>query len=95
MRVESQVAETDLGEIHVGDAVNVELLWNEDSEAVYSGTVTMISAIAEETQQQEDGDGAVYYTVYIDFTPDENTRYGMIAVVTTLDAGEAAGDSND
>lgn len=95
MRVEAQVAETDLGEIHVGDAVNVELLWNEDSEAVYPGTVTMISAIAEESQQQEDGDGAVCYTVYIDFTPDENTRYGMSAVVTTLDAGEAAGDSND
>ena len=95
MRVEAQVAETDLGEIHVGDAVNVELLWNEDSETVYPGTVTMISAIAEESQQQEDGDGAVCYMVYIDFTPDENTRYGMSAVVTTLDAGEAAGDSND
>ena len=32
----------------------------------------------------------VPYTVYIDFTPDEQTRYGMSAMVTTLDEEEAA-----
>ena len=30
--------------------------------------------------------GDVTYTVYIDFTPDADTRYGMTAVVSTLDA---------
>ena len=29
------------------------------------------------------------YKVYIDFTPDENTRYGMSAVVSTLEQAEA------
>ena len=37
-----------------------------------------------------EGDSAVTYDVYVDFTPDENTRYGMSAVVTTL-SGEADG----
>lgn len=94
MRVESKTPETDLSNIHAGDAVSVELLWNEDSGKVYPGIVTMISAIAEESQQ-ESGDETVYYAVYVDFTPDENTRYGMRAVITTVDALETAGASND
>ena len=32
---------------------------------------------------------AVTYTVYVDFTPDANTRYGMSAIVTTLDDADA------
>ena len=32
----------------------------------------------------EDG-GDVLYTVYVDVTPDENARYGMSAVVSTMD----------
>lgn len=87
MRVEAQVSEYNLMEIAVGDRVNVELLWNQDAEVSYPGTVSMISAIAAENSGEGD---AVYYTVYVDFTPDADTRYGMSAVVTTMD--EIEGD---
>ena len=90
MRVEAQVEEANLGAIHVGDPVSIELVWNQDEEVTYSGTISMISAIADEgATGGMDGDSAVTYTVYVDFTPDENTRYGMSAVVTTLDGEEA------
>lgn len=87
MRVEAQVAEGNLSSIRVGDPVSVELVWNQDEEVTYAGTISMISAIADEAQG--DGEGSVTYTVYVDFTPDADTRYGMSAVVTTLDAAEA------
>lgn len=82
MRVEAQIEEANLGEIAVGDSVSVELIWNQDDEITYPGTIAMISAIA--ASGAEGMDGAIY-DVYIDFVPDENTRYGMSAVVTTLD----------
>jgi len=87
MRIEASVEEANLSAIHVGDPVSIELIWNQDEEVAYPGTITGISAIADssETQGGETG-SAVTYTVYIDFTPDENTRYGMSAVVTTQDA---------
>ena len=89
MRVEAQVEEANLGAIHVGDPVSIELVWNQDEEVTYPGTISMISAIADEgASGGMDGDSAVTYTVYVDFTPDENTRYGMSAVVTTLDDEE-------
>ena len=82
MRVEAQVSEYNLYEIAVGDKVNVELIWNQDAEVNYEGTVSMISSIASENN----GEGEeVNYTVYVDFTPDVNTRYGMSAVVSTMD----------
>lgn len=87
VRVEAQVSEYNLSEIAVGDRVSVELLWNQDAEVSYDGEISMISAVA---QQGMEGDDA-YYTVYVDFMPDENTRYGMSAVVSTMDEieGEA------
>jgi len=82
MRIEAQVSEYDLPEIAVGDSVNVELIWNQDAEVNYAGTVSMISGIAAESNgESEDAS----YTVYVDFTPDANTRYGMSAVVSTMD----------
>ena len=97
MRVEAQVEEANLASIHVGDPVSIELVWNQDEGVTYDGVITMISAIADSATASStssgdamavdtgDSDDAVTYTVYIDFTPDENTRYGMSAVVTTLD----------
>ena len=82
MRVEAQVSEYNLSEIAVGDKVNVELIWNQDEEVNYAGVVSMISAIAAEGNGEN---GDVSYTVYVDFTPDANTRYGMSAVVSTMD----------
>jgi len=56
----------------------------------------MISAIADESaSQSQDEESAVTFTVYIDFTPDENTRFGMSAVVTTLDGAEAEEEAEE
>ena len=82
MRIEAQVSEADLASIAEGDPVSIELLWNQDDEVTYEGTIDMISAIANESNGGDDG---VTYTVYVDFMPDENTRYGMSAIVTTLE----------
>ena len=92
MRVEAQIEEANLGDIAVGDPVSIELAWNQDDEVTYPGTISMISAIADSsaagTAEGMSADSGVTYTVYVDFTPDENTRYGMSAVVTTLDGEE-------
>ena len=88
MRVEAQVAEANLASIAVGDPVSIELIWNQDEEVTYPGTISGISALADSTGESMDGESTVPFTVYVDFTPDENTRYGMSAVETTLD-GEA------
>ncbi len=98
MRVEAQIEESNLGMISVGDAVSVELIWNQDEDVTYSGTISMISAIADGTASSSTATGgstvmsgstsssdSVTYTVYVDFTADENTRYGMSAVVNTLE----------
>lgn len=79
MRLETSVNETDLPFLRVGDPVEIELNWNAGSGKTLSGQVAMISAVpiadAEETA----------YQVYIDFTPDADTRYGMSAVISTLE----------
>ena len=87
MRIEASVDEANLASIHVGDPVSIELIWNQDEEIAYPGTISGISAIADSSESQGgETESSVTYTVYIDFTPDENTRYGMSAVVTTQDA---------
>ena len=86
MRIEASVDEANLASIHVGDPVSVELIWNQDEEVTYPGTISGISAIADSNESQGgETESSVTYTVYIDFTPDENTRYGMSAIVTTQD----------
>ena len=86
MRVEAQLEEANLSAVSVGDPVSVELIWNQDEEVSYPGEISMISAVATASEGANgDQDSAVTYTVYVDFTPDANTRYGMSAVVTTLD----------
>ena len=86
MRIEAQIEEANLAAIQPGDPVSIELLWNQDEEVTYEGTIAMISAIANSASNDSmDGDDTVTYNVYIDFTPDANTRYGMSAVVTTQD----------
>lgn len=80
MQLEATVNETDLNAIHVGDPVTIEMNWNADDGALLRGTVAMISAVST-------GSGSTAsYTVYIDFTPDENTRYGMTAFISTVEA---------
>lgn len=99
MRIEAQVDEADLSSIAVGDPVTIELLWNQDEEITYEGTISMISAIANsstsQTGAEQETSDSVTFTVYIDFTPDANTRYGMSAVVSTIDTGAAEADDDD
>ena len=91
LRIEAQVNENDLGYVAVGDPVSIELSWNQDDDVTYEGTITMISALGETSQS----DGCTYFKVYIDFTPDANTRYGMNAVVYTIDKDTAAEETDE
>lgn len=99
MRIEAHISETDLSAIAVGDPVTVELLWNQDTEITYDGTISMISGIADSADASGGTADAqsenATYTVYVDFTPDANTRYGMNAVVSTKDAGADAQEAED
>ena len=80
VRVSATVTETDLRDLSVGQKVKVELDWNQDLGISYEGTVEMISSLG------EIGEESTTYPVYVSFTPDDNTRYSMSAVVTTLEA---------
>ena len=77
--VAANVAETDLQDLQIGQKVKVELDWNLDLGVSYEGRVEMISALG------TIGERSTTYPVYISFTPDENTRYGMTALVSTID----------
>lgn len=81
MQIKGSVSELDLADIAVGDKVTIEMNWNEDQGVTYEGTIAMISNLAD-AQVTMNG---TTFTVYVDFTPDENTRYGMSAVITTED----------
>ena len=82
VRVSATVTETDLRDLSVGQKVKVELDWNQDLGISYEGTVEMISSLG------EIGEESTTYPVYVSFTPDDNTRYSMSAVVTTLEAAD-------
>lgn len=94
MRIEAQIEEANLASIAVGDPVSIELIWNQDEGVSYSGNIAMISAISGSSSGDSmESESAVTYNVYVDFIPDENTRYGMSAVVTTLNEEIEAEDS--
>ena len=82
VRVEANVTEADLKELSVGQKVKVELDWNQDQGVSYEGTVEMISYLGTV------GEESTTFPVYISFVPDENTRYSMTALITTLEDGE-------
>ncbi len=79
MRVAVNVPELDLKEIQVGQKVIVELDWNQDDGVTYDGTVEMISSLG------TSGSESPTYKAYVSFVPDEYTRYGMSALVTTVE----------
>lgn len=80
MRIEGSVPESDLANVAVGSEANVTLAWNEESAVVYPGQISWISAIADESAADAES-GEASYKVYVTFTPDDNTRYGMNAEV--------------
>lgn len=83
--VAAQVPEMDLKELTVGEKVKVELDWNQEMGVTYDGTVELISSLGTV------GEESTTYPVYVSFTPDDQTRIGMTALVTTLEDGEEAG----
>lgn len=84
MRLETSVSEADLPFLTVGDPVEIEMNWNAGSGAVLSGRVAMISAVAAADAEK------TTYQAYVDFTPDADTRYGMTAVISTVEAADQA-----
>ena len=82
--VAAEVAETDLNDLSIGQKVNVELDWNQDQGVSYEGKIVMISALGTV------GEESTTFPVYVSFTPDENTKYSMTALVSTLDGESEA-----
>ena len=80
MRVKGQISESNLMYVAEGVPVEIELIWNQDEEVTYAGSVSMISAIASQSEE-----GEAVFDVYVDFQPDANTRYGMNAIVSTVE----------
>ncbi len=89
MRVAVNVPELDLKELRIGQKVLVELDWNQDDGVTYEGTVEMISGIGTTGSENPS------FKAYVSFVPDENTRYGMSALVTTLEEEETASDQTE
>ncbi len=77
--VAAEVTETDLAYLQVGQKVKVELDWNQDKGVSYEGRVEMISALGTV------GEESTTFPVYVSFTPDDNTRFSMTALVSTVD----------
>ena len=89
MQVEIAISEYDLSTIAEGDRVQIGFNWDETSERLYEGTVSMISYVSASQ------DGEASYKGYVDFVPDENVRLGMTVVVYTIDEEEAPQETLD
>lgn len=84
LQIEAQVNVLDLGEIHEGDAVEIEFDLDPDSLRRYAGKVESISYLATGEGNQK------YYSAYISFEADEHVRLGMPAIVYLQDSAEDA-----
>ena len=80
MQVSMVISESDLMDVHVGDAASIEFNWDADGERRFDGVVSSISYVNEKKQEGSTGNAAEYM-VYVDFTPDETVRMGMTVVV--------------
>lgn len=86
LQVEVSISEYDLAAIHEGDKVQIGFNWDETSEHMVEGVVSMISYVS----SSQEGEAA--YKGYVDFVPDESVRLGMTVVVYTMD-GEEIGEA--
>ena len=87
MGVSFYVPEDFRNQVHEGDRVTVELAADENVSS--AGTVTMVSAVA------EDSDGETVYLARAEFTPDERIVFGMSVLVNIGEEDPPAGRSND
>ncbi len=83
--VQAEISEYDLAYFPVGAPVSVELVWQQGDGELYDGTVLMVSALqtASETTAEEATEAS--YALYVGFTPDDTVRYGMNAIVSTIE----------
>ena len=82
MRVEAKVSADDRKALKAGDKVVIEL--ETDENKTYEGTVRYITEMPEEDTEE------TTYIAVIDFTPDEETFFGMSVVVNKADQEAAA-----
>lgn len=79
MQIEATIPEMDLGYVAVGDEVRLTFDWNADSGEALTGTILRISSVSDPDSTN------TAYTLVVDFTPDENVRYGMNVIITTIE----------
>lgn len=79
MQIEASIHELDLKDVAIGQQVNLVFDWNEEAGKTMTGTISRISAVTEAEAT------STSYTLVIDFTPDEFTRYGMNVTITTIE----------
>ena len=82
LQIEISVNEFDLPAIAEGDEVLITFNYDPDQPTQMKGVVSMISHLSSSQ------DSEASYQAYVNFTPDENVRIGMTAVVTTIDPME-------
>lgn len=87
LQLKVDLNESNLGELAVGDEVQITFNWNEDADGAssYKGVVSDILYTAAESNAAggENGESSesVSYAAYIDFDADESVRLGMTAIV--------------
>ena len=77
-----RLEEFDLPAISEGDEVLITFNYDPDQPTQMKGVVSMISHLSSSQ------DSEASYQAYVNFTPNENVRIGMTAVVTTIDPME-------
>ena len=82
MRVEAKISADDRKALKAGDKVIIEL--ETDENKTYEGTVRYITEMPEEDTEE------ITYIAVIDFTPDEDTFFGMSVVVNKAEKAETA-----
>ena len=80
LQIEISVGEYDLVSIKEGDTVSISFNYDEDKDEQTTGTVDMISHLSTSEDNSE-----ASYLAYVNFTPNEDVRIGMTAVVSTID----------
>jgi len=80
MQVVIEIDEYDLADIHEGDTLQLEFNYDDSSDSIYTGTVTMISHISASSDTSE-----VSYKAYINFVPNAEIRLGMSVLVSTTE----------
>lgn len=82
MRITASVTADERKDIKVGDKVKLEL--ESDESKVYDGTVSFVSALPTEGEEE------TTCRVLIDFTPDDAVTFGMSVIVTTPEEDDEA-----